>query len=262
MQNFVSRLPKGLVQNGEDLDVKSPVSSVDEAYSSLVVGDQHPSLPQQVFNLTDVSLAWVSSTESLKASVTRFFHKDYLQISRSNLLCVTSEVSIPAEIDEGGVNQCWASPHSSRSVNLYINFDAQMYEEGQKFPLCLKRWAFREEKIQLSKKAMTINGAYEETTAASVREVVVYIILKKILASAFGVYTAVLTRGSFKQWINDSPKCAVVVKSFRPLIEAMKKRGIEDINYVLVDPCCMDCHSEFCSFEVLRNELQEIDKWG
>ena len=52
------------------------------------------------------------------------------------------------------------------------------------------------------------------------------------------------------------------MRSFPPLIEAMKKRAIEDIDYVMVDPCCTDCHSEFCDFEVLQNEIQEIDKWG
>lgn len=46
--------------------IESSVSSVHQPYSSLVVDDQQASLPEQVFNLTDVSPAWVSSTEKSK----------------------------------------------------------------------------------------------------------------------------------------------------------------------------------------------------
>ena len=55
LRNFVPELPKGAVQNGEEsqlkkkreeLDVKSLVSSVHERYSSLVMVDQHPFLPE------------------------------------------------------------------------------------------------------------------------------------------------------------------------------------------------------------------------
>lgn len=52
----------------DDSALGSSVSSVNEPYSSLVVDNQQLSLPEQVFNLTDVSPAWVSSTEKSKVS--------------------------------------------------------------------------------------------------------------------------------------------------------------------------------------------------
>jgi len=52
----------------DDSTLGSSVSSVNEPYSSLVVDNQQISLPEQVFNLTDVSPAWVSSTEKSKVS--------------------------------------------------------------------------------------------------------------------------------------------------------------------------------------------------
>ncbi|KAK2442940.1 copper methylamine oxidase [Trifolium repens] len=39
-------------------------------------------------------------------------------------------------------------------------------------------------------------------------------------------------------------ECEAVVKSFPPFIEAMKKRGIEDMDLVMVDPWCVGYHSE------------------
>ena len=44
----------------------SSVSTVDKSYSSLVVENPQLSLPEQLFNLTDVFPAWVSSTEKSK----------------------------------------------------------------------------------------------------------------------------------------------------------------------------------------------------
>lgn len=54
--------------------VDESVSSVHEPYSSLVVDNQQISLPEQVFNLTDVSPAWVSSTEKSKVSFSLSIH--------------------------------------------------------------------------------------------------------------------------------------------------------------------------------------------
>ncbi|KAK7387976.1 hypothetical protein VNO78_22775 [Psophocarpus tetragonolobus] len=107
----------------DEPSVESPGSSVHEPYSSLVVNDQQFSLPEQVFTLTDVSPTWVSSTEKSKVLVTGFFHKDYLHLSKSNLLCVCDDVSVPAEIVQDGVYRCWVSPHSPGFVNLFLSFD-------------------------------------------------------------------------------------------------------------------------------------------
>ncbi|KAE9601489.1 putative IQ motif, EF-hand binding, glycogen debranching enzyme, GlgX type [Lupinus albus] len=103
--------------------LESSVSSVHESYSSPVVDNQQSSLLEQVFTLTDVSPAWVPSTEKSKVLVTGFFHKDYQHLSKTNLLCVCGDVSVAVEIVQVGVYRCWVSPHSPGFVNLYLSFD-------------------------------------------------------------------------------------------------------------------------------------------
>ncbi|KAK7363506.1 hypothetical protein VNO77_05650 [Canavalia gladiata] len=103
--------------------LESSISSAHEPYSSLAVDNQQLPLPEQIFNITDISPAWASSTEKSKVLVTGFFHKDYMHLSKSNLLCVCGDVSVPAEIVQVGVYRCWVSPHSPGFVNLYLSFD-------------------------------------------------------------------------------------------------------------------------------------------
>ncbi|OIW18403.1 hypothetical protein TanjilG_31543 [Lupinus angustifolius] len=109
--------------SADESALESSISSVHDSYSPLVVNSHLSSLPEQVFNLTDVSPAWVSSTEKSKVLLTGFFHKDYEHLSKSNLLCVCGDVSVPAEIVQVGVYRCWVSPHSPGFVNLYLSFD-------------------------------------------------------------------------------------------------------------------------------------------
>jgi hypothetical protein len=52
----------------DDSALGSSVTPVNEPYSSLDVDNQQLSHPEQVFNLTDVSPVWVSSTEKSKVS--------------------------------------------------------------------------------------------------------------------------------------------------------------------------------------------------
>ncbi|KAI5415642.1 hypothetical protein KIW84_040892, partial [Lathyrus oleraceus] len=101
----------------------SSVSSGHRSYSSLVVEDPQLSLPKQLFNLTDVFPAWVSSTEKSKILVTGLFQIDYLHISKSNLTCVCGDEVVPAEIVQDGVYRCWVPPHSPGLVNLYLSLD-------------------------------------------------------------------------------------------------------------------------------------------
>ncbi|KAI4344809.1 hypothetical protein L6164_011997 [Bauhinia variegata] len=103
--------------------IGSSVSSIHEPYSSLVVDDQRPSLPEQVFNVTDVSPGWASSTEKTKVLVTGLFRDDHLHLAKSNLLCVCGDVIVPAEFVQVGVYRCWVSPHSPGFVNLYLSLD-------------------------------------------------------------------------------------------------------------------------------------------
>ncbi|CAL5198962.1 unnamed protein product [Lathyrus oleraceus] len=103
----------------------SSVSSGHRSYSSLVVENPQLSLPEQLFNLTDVSPAWVSSTETSKILVTGLFQIDYLHLSKSNLTCVCGDYVVHARIVQDGVYQCWVPPHSPGFVNLYMSLDGQ-----------------------------------------------------------------------------------------------------------------------------------------
>ncbi|WJX90698.1 hypothetical protein P8452_72568 [Trifolium repens] len=107
----------------DDSALGSSVTPVNEPYSSLDVDNQQLTLPEQVFNLTDVSPVWVSSTEKSKILVTGLFHKDYLHLPKSNLMCVCGDASVPVEIVQDGVYRCWVPPHSPGFVNLYLSFD-------------------------------------------------------------------------------------------------------------------------------------------
>ncbi|CAJ1963270.1 unnamed protein product [Sphenostylis stenocarpa] len=103
--------------------LETSISSVHEPYSSLVADDQLSSLPELVFNLTEVSPAWASSTEKTKVLVTGYFHSNYQHLAKFNLVCVCGDVSFPVEIVQVGVYRCWVSPHSPGLVNIYLSFD-------------------------------------------------------------------------------------------------------------------------------------------
>lgn len=59
----------------------------------------------------------------LQVLITGFFDKNYMHLSKSHLLCVCGDVSVPAEIVQGGVYRCWVPPHSPALVNLYMSLD-------------------------------------------------------------------------------------------------------------------------------------------
>ncbi|KAJ1407722.1 P-loop containing nucleoside triphosphate hydrolase [Sesbania bispinosa] len=120
INNMISDTPCSVDESALESSISS---SVHEPYSSLVVDNQRSSLPEQVFNLTEVSPVWASSTEKTKVLVTGFFNHDYQHIAKSNLLCVCGDVSVPVEIVQAGVYRCWVLPHSPGFVNLYLSFD-------------------------------------------------------------------------------------------------------------------------------------------
>ncbi|KAF3967943.1 hypothetical protein ACB098_02G058500 [Castanea mollissima] len=79
--------------------------------------------PEQIFSITDVSPAWAFLTEKTKIIVIGFFHKEYLHLANSSLLCVCGDVCVPAETVQVGVYRCFVLPHSSGFVNLFMSFD-------------------------------------------------------------------------------------------------------------------------------------------
>ena len=62
--NIISDTPCSIDESA----LKASISSVHVPYSSLVADNLQSSLPEQVFNLTEVSPTWASSTEKTKVS--------------------------------------------------------------------------------------------------------------------------------------------------------------------------------------------------
>ncbi|XP_010487565.1 PREDICTED: calmodulin-binding transcription activator 6 [Camelina sativa] len=83
----------------------------------------HSNIPEQVFNVTDVSPAWAYSTEKTKILVTGFLHNSYQHLERSNLFCICGDSCVPAEYIQAGVYRCIIPPHSPGMVNLYFSVD-------------------------------------------------------------------------------------------------------------------------------------------
>lgn len=55
--------------------------------------------------------------------ITGFFHQEFLDLAKSNLLCICGDVCIPAEIVQVGVYRCFIPPHVAGLVNLFISLD-------------------------------------------------------------------------------------------------------------------------------------------
>ncbi|KAL1223710.1 Calmodulin-binding transcription activator 6 [Cardamine amara subsp. amara] len=83
----------------------------------------HSNIPQQVFNITEVSPAWAYSTEKTKILVTGLLHESYQHLERSNLFCVCGDSCVTAEYVQAGVYRCFIPPHSPGMVNLYLSAD-------------------------------------------------------------------------------------------------------------------------------------------
>ncbi|KAK4586540.1 hypothetical protein RGQ29_023618 [Quercus rubra] len=107
----------------DDSVLESSISSGHESFVSSVTDHSQSSVPEQIFSITDISPAWAFSTERTKIIVIGFFHKEYLHLAKSSLLCVCGDVCVPAETVQVGVYRCFVLPHSSGSVNLFMSFD-------------------------------------------------------------------------------------------------------------------------------------------
>ncbi|XP_020209391.1 calmodulin-binding transcription activator 6-like, partial [Cajanus cajan] len=146
--------------------LEAPISSsVHEPYLSLEADNQQHSLPEQVFNLTEVSPAWASSTEKTKILVTGYFHNNYQHLAKSNLLSVCGDVSVPVEIVQIRVYRCWVSPHSPGLVNLYLSFDghkpiSQVVNFEYRTPILHDPTAAMEDKYNWNEFRLQIRLAY------------------------------------------------------------------------------------------------------
>ncbi|CAN8269205.1 unnamed protein product [Cochlearia groenlandica] len=83
----------------------------------------HSNIPEQVFNITEVSPAWAYSSEKTKILVTGILHNSYQHLGSSNLFCVCGDSCVPAEYVQAGVYRCFIPPHSPGIANLYLSVD-------------------------------------------------------------------------------------------------------------------------------------------
>ncbi|XP_024019984.1 calmodulin-binding transcription activator 5 [Morus notabilis] len=121
IENFMTEDPRSI----EDPMLGTSISSVKESFVSPEMSHLQSPVPEQIFNIIDMSPEWGYSNEKTKILVTGFFHEQYQHLAKSNLLCVYGDASVSAEIVQVGVYRCLVSPHSPGSVNLFMSIDGQ-----------------------------------------------------------------------------------------------------------------------------------------
>ncbi|CAA7045659.1 unnamed protein product [Microthlaspi erraticum] len=119
VNNFISDSP-GSVEDPSQDAVYTPGQ---ESSAPPTVYHSPSNIPEQVFNITDVSPAWAYSTEKTKILVTGFFHESFQHFERSNLFCICGDLRVPAEFLQMGVYRCFLPPQSPGVVNLYLSAD-------------------------------------------------------------------------------------------------------------------------------------------
>ncbi|CAF2232309.1 unnamed protein product, partial [Brassica napus] len=119
VNNFISDSPGSV----DDPSLEAVYTPGQESSAPPAVVHSQSNIPEQVFNITDVSPAWAYSTEKTKILVTGFFHDSFQHFGRSNLFCICGELRVPAEFLQMGVYRCFLPPQSPGIVNLYLSAD-------------------------------------------------------------------------------------------------------------------------------------------
>uniref|UniRef100_A0A1J3IVH4 Calmodulin-binding transcription activator 5 n=1 Tax=Noccaea caerulescens TaxID=107243 RepID=A0A1J3IVH4_NOCCA len=119
VNNFISDSPGSV----EDPSQEAVCTPGQESSAPTAVYHSPSNIPEQVFNITDVSPAWAYSTEKTKILVTGFFQDSFQHFERSNLFCICGELRVPAEFLQMGVYRCFLPPQSPGVVNLYLSAD-------------------------------------------------------------------------------------------------------------------------------------------
>ncbi|XP_004295103.1 PREDICTED: calmodulin-binding transcription activator 5 [Fragaria vesca subsp. vesca] len=118
--NQIMTDPSGSV---DDPVLDSSFIAAQSSFTSPAMEHIQSSVPEQIFIITDVSPSWAFSNEKTKILITGFFHQEFLDLAKSNLLCICGDVCIPAEIVQVGVYRCFIPPHVAGLVNLFISLD-------------------------------------------------------------------------------------------------------------------------------------------
>lgn len=103
--------------------LESSFSGAQSSFASPAIDQIQSSVPEQIFIITDVSPAWAFSNEKTKILITGFFHQEFLDRAKFNLLCICGDVSIPVEYVQVGVYRCFIPSHVPTLVNLFISLD-------------------------------------------------------------------------------------------------------------------------------------------
>ncbi|CAF1933795.1 unnamed protein product [Brassica oleracea var. botrytis] len=107
----------------EDPSFEAMVTLYQDPLAPQATYNPHSDLPQQVFNITEVSPAWAYSSEKTKIVVTGILHNSYQHLGSSNLFCICGDSCVPAEYVQAGVYRCFIPPHSPGMANLYLSAD-------------------------------------------------------------------------------------------------------------------------------------------
>eukprot|EP01018_Ginkgo_biloba_P027389 Gb_35291 [translate_table: standard] len=97
----------------------------EEQLDSCTTVDQTP-IQGQVFCITEVSPMCAFSSEETKVIITGYFVEAHKNLMEAKWACVFGEVIVPAEVVQIGVFRCWAPPHASGSVNMYLTCGSQV----------------------------------------------------------------------------------------------------------------------------------------
>ncbi|CAN8231881.1 unnamed protein product [Cochlearia groenlandica] len=119
VNNFLINSPG----SAEDPSLEAIFTPGQDSSAPSTVFYSHSDIPEQVFNITDVSPDWAYSTEKTKILVTGFFHDGFQHFERSNLFCICGELRVPVEFLQIGVYRCVLPPQSPGMVNLYLSAD-------------------------------------------------------------------------------------------------------------------------------------------
>ncbi|GER39478.1 calmodulin-binding transcription activator [Striga asiatica] len=99
------------------------ISTRNESFTSSVMDNHLSSVPNQIFNITDVLPSWALSTEETKVIVVAFFNGGQLPQTDFSLQLTCGDSVVPVETVQTGVYRCVISPQKPGLVNLYLSFD-------------------------------------------------------------------------------------------------------------------------------------------
>ncbi|KAL6526483.1 hypothetical protein OROGR_015573 [Orobanche gracilis] len=103
--------------------LESSLSIGHQSFTSSVMDNHLSSVPDRIFNITDVSPSWALSTEETKILVVGFFNGGQLPQTDFSLHLACGDSVVPVETVQAGVFRCVIPPQTPGLVNLYLSFN-------------------------------------------------------------------------------------------------------------------------------------------